>query len=565
MSFLSSFPVFPVYGSVITTYLAGVALALFGLWFYFWPYGEWTLPFRNVQGPESSSFLWGVLAQVIKEEPMKPHARWLEAYGPTIRYRVFFGKHRLLSIDPTAISYMLSHPDLFPKPERTRHEMAKILGEGVLIAEGDDHRRQRKLLNPSFSASAIRGMVPIFYDKAYELRDKLQAIIDGDSNVLPSPTPAREGDEEVKGGKKIDVMQFLGQATLDVIGVAGFDYDFKALSEPKNELAEAYRQMFTSGQSITPMAIFQAFVPGMDKIPTERVRTVSRSKAITERIGRKLLRDKKDAVRKAHADGLEKGDDIGKDLLSILVRANMASDLKPDQRLTDDEVLAQITTFMLAGNETSSTALTWILYLLSQNPQVQKKIREECASVADERPSIESLQALPYMDAVVRESLRVCPPAPGTIRQTTADCIVPLSIPIKGRDGSTITSVHLPKGMQVFLPIMLVNTSTVIWGPDAAEFKPERHLAPLEGVRDVPGTWGNLLTFLGGARNCIGYRFALAEIKAILFVLIRNFEFEELNSKPVVERKASIVMRPRIVGEEAAGLQMPLMVKVLST
>lgn len=69
----------------------------------------------------------------------------------------------------------------------------------------------------------------------------------------------------------------------------------------------------------------------------------------------------------------------------------------------------------------------------------------------------------------------------------------------------------------------------------------------IEGkTKEVPGTWGNILTFLGGTRNCIGYRFALAEMKAILFVLIRNLEFEELKSKPVIEKKSSCVTSPHL-------------------
>jgi cytochrome P450 len=83
-----------------------------------------------------------------------------------------------------------------------------------------------------------------------------------------------------------------------------------------------------------------------------------------------------------------------------------------------------------------------------------------------------------------------------------------------------------------------VNQSEAIWGPDAEQYKPERYFEMNENAKQVPGIWGNLLSFLGGTRNCIGYRFALAEIKAILFVLIRNFKFEELPSKPEIEKKA---------------------------
>lgn len=92
----------------------------------------------------------------------------------------------------------------------------------------------------------------------------------------------------------------------------------------------------------------------------------------------------------------------------------MASDVPVSQKLSDAEVLAQVTTFMLAGYETSSTALTWTLHLLSENPVVQDKLREELLAVADDEPSMETLNGLEYLDAVVRESLRVCAPVAGS-------------------------------------------------------------------------------------------------------------------------------------------------------
>jgi hypothetical protein len=138
--------------------------------------------------------------------------------------------------------------------------METFLGNGVLIAEGADHRRQRKILNPSFSQAAVRDQVPMFLDKAYDLKDKFMSLVN-DASVEASPTPATKEDT-VPGTRKIDVMRYLAQATLDVIGLAGFNYDFRSLSttEGENELAEAYRNMFQATQSIDTFAIMQAFI-----------------------------------------------------------------------------------------------------------------------------------------------------------------------------------------------------------------------------------------------------------------------------------------------------------------
>ena len=191
---------------------------------------------------------------------MAMHALWAKEYGSTFRYSFLLNRQRFYTEDRTALNFILTHTEIFQKPGQTRQVLVDMLGNGVLTAEGHDHKRQRKVLNSSFSIPAVRGMVPIFFDKANELRDKLLALIE-DESIEASPTPAKEEDKVV-GGRKIDIMKFLGQATLDVIGVAGFNYDFKALSEPKNELAEAYREMLTAGQGITAIAIIQALVPG---------------------------------------------------------------------------------------------------------------------------------------------------------------------------------------------------------------------------------------------------------------------------------------------------------------
>jgi hypothetical protein len=214
----------------------------------------------NEIGPIPDDFLWGSLKSITGAGPIDLNRKWIQQYGHTFRYRVLGGEWRFFTADPVALSYILSHPDTFPKPERARLQMERILGNGVLIAEGADHRRQRKILNPSFSQAAVREMVPMFLDKAYELRDTLMTLIHDDS-LQSSPTPPVEQDI-IPGTKKIDVMQYIALATLDIIGLAGFNYDFRSmsLSEGPNELAEAYRDMFQAARSVDTLAIAQAFI-----------------------------------------------------------------------------------------------------------------------------------------------------------------------------------------------------------------------------------------------------------------------------------------------------------------
>ncbi|ODN97340.1 hypothetical protein L198_03903 [Cryptococcus wingfieldii CBS 7118] len=542
--------------------LVAVSLLSAGLYIYLYPFRLSRLSFRNLPGPEPGHWFWGHTQTLIAQQPNAMHTVWTNKYGPTICYPIFLGIQRFLTIDPSALNYILTHPESFEKPSETRGELTTMLGNGLLVAEGSDHKKQRKALGPSFSPAAIRGMIPAFYDKAYELNNKLMGLVEGADTEVASPTPAKDIDF-VPGGRKIDVMSYLSKTALDIIGTCGFDYDFKALSEPSNELSDAYRNMFMAVMDVRVWDFIVSKIPIIRSIPTERSKVVAASKKLTRSIGMSSPR-KEDIVMGAHGGDLEKKADIGKDLISILVKANMAAGLKPEQRLSDEEVLDQITTFMLAGNETTSTGLTWILYNLSQNLDVQEKLRKEVQSVSEDRPSLDTLNTLPYMEAVVHESLRISPPASFTLREATQDAILPLANPVTGNDGKVMHEVAVDKGTSIFIPVITVNTSPSIWGDDAAKFIPERWLSSSkDGFQPgpVPGVWGNTLTFLGGGRNCIGYRFALAEIKVILFVLMRSLMFEELKSKPVISKKTGIVMRCSIEGEEEAGLQMPLMVR----
>ncbi|KAJ9104770.1 hypothetical protein QFC19_003911 [Naganishia cerealis] len=351
----------------------------------------------------------------------------------------------------------------------------------------------------------------------------------------------------------LDVAYWLGKCTMDVIGLAGFDYDFNSLAVPDNELGNAFHEMFAADRSMSIMSILQFVVPLFRFIPTHRMRTQWKALALQERIGNALIQQKKEAVLSGNVDR------EGKDLLSTIVRANMDPDLKPTQRMTDTEVLGQITTFFLAGQETSSNALTWCLWQLAQHQDIQDKLREEVAAVGDDYPGMDTLNALPYLDATVHEILRLMAPVPSTRRDSRVEATIPLANPVKGRDGKMIHEITIPKNTAILISILNLNTTEDLWGADAGVFRPERWLSKekIAGASGIPGVWGNMMTFLG-------FRFALIEIKAILFVLIRNFVFDLPTPRVEIEKKTSLVTRPFVKGEREKGPQMPLAVRAVS-
>lgn len=221
-----------------------------------------------LSGPPSAHIFFGNIKEAFQVESGLLHRAWTKQFGPTFRYHLLFGETRICTSDPVSLNFILSHSDMLYKPALTRKILSDMLGSGVLVAEAADHRRQRRVLNPCFSLQSIKDVMPVFYDKAEELREKLLGLVEDDPLSIAAPTPTLEGDA-VLGGRKIDVLKFLSLATIDIIGIAGFDYDFKALSQPENELAKAFSNMFLLGQSFDAAGLLQALIPGADRLVSD--------------------------------------------------------------------------------------------------------------------------------------------------------------------------------------------------------------------------------------------------------------------------------------------------------
>nr|VWO99488.1 N/A [Ganoderma boninense] len=297
---------------------------------------------------------------------------------------------------------------------------------------------------------------------------------------------------------------------------------------------------------------------------------MERAQVVMQRIGMQLIQEKKAEIARGRAeknehakefDGIARRDLQSRDLLTLLIKANIATDIPESQRLSDEDVLAQVPTFLVAGHETTSTATTWCLFALTQNPRVQQKLRDELLSVETETPTMDELNALPYLNMVVRESLRLHAPVPTTIRIAMKDDIIPVNAPFTDRNGDVQHGIRISKGSLIIIPIQTLNRLRSVWGEDSYDFKPERWESPPEAISTIPGVWGHLLTFLGGPRACIGYRFSLVEMKALVFTLVRAFELELAVPASDVVRRATIVTRPLLRSAPAQGTQMPLYVR----
>lgn len=198
---------------------------------------------------------------------------------------------------------------------------------------------------------------------------------------------------------------------------------------------------------------------------------------------------------------MDKSTNAAKDILSLIVKANMAHDLPESQRLSDKEISYQVSTFLFAGSETTSNALSWMLYRLSQHQDIQDRLRADLDALGATEPSLDQLDKVPLLENVIRETLRLDAPVPELLRETTQDTVLPLSEPVTCTDGTVCTSLPLEKGILIVEPLEVVHINKEIWGDDAEQFNPDR-FDRTPAVK-VSGVYGNLLAFNGGARNCM--------------------------------------------------------------
>ncbi|CAB4387303.1 unnamed protein product [Rhizophagus irregularis] len=400
-----------------------------------------------------------------------------------------FNQPALLITDITIVQDVLINNTYdYVKPINIISDAVAFIGRGLALSEGEDHKRQRKMMNPAFTHSNIKKMLPTITQMSSKLISVIEDKINlGESNIILTP--------------------YISQATLDIIGLVRFNYEFNSLKSP-NELADAYKTL------ISPPTILHIiysrlsyYFPFIRSIPIKINKSFINACAVIERELKNLVKRK---YKEAEIGELKD------DLLSVLIKLNKT--LPIEEKLTNEELKYQIMTFLLARHETTNILTNWALYLLSQHPHVQDLLREELVKAFPDKSNF-NLNSLEFLNCVVKETLRLHSPAV-MIRRTN----------IKDK---VFGNYLIPKNTIIMISISGLHKSPEIWGPTAAEFDPKRWLDSTltENVSNL-----NFLPFSAGARSCIGNKLALVEFKVILSILIRNFVFQITEGSHVKKR-----------------------------
>lgn len=456
------------------------------------------------------------------------HLKDIVEYGTAVRLRGFLKEDVLYLTDPEGLRHILTrdHEDIYDEPPMIIERNKLLWGHGLLSSTGSAHRKQRHALNPAFSTSRLSDVLPIFYAITHKLEDRLVEIL-------------RFGPAE------IDMLVWMSRVSLELIGQAGIGVSFDNLTadSPPNKYMVAAKQLIPLA---FPLQGFMRLIPYIVKLGSPRLRGFLAGIAPHPNI-RKLkeiiyfLYETNSSVYRNRLDDLSKGDDAaktmignGKDIISILIKENAA--LPQTERLTDDEMISTIGTLVFAGQDTTSVALSRILHTLALDQERQQKLRQELQQSLSHDYLFKDLMDLQYLDAVCKETLRVYSPVTQLHRVPRKDAVIPLCRPVRGKNGTPIEKVMVQAGTMVVVGAAAVNRDPLIWGPDAHLWRPERWLEPmLTSTTDarLPGVYSNIMSFMGGGRSCIGFRFAEMEIKVILSILIPRFKFE-ISDKDIV-------------------------------
>lgn len=403
------------------------------------------------------------------------------------------------------LAFVIRHPDyvdhvLHAGADRyhksIEYELLRaLLGLNLFTDEGESWRRHRMMLNPLMAKRHVRGMCELMIDP-------IEQFVGGQ---------AAQGD-----GFEVEMASAMTALTLDVVGAALFGHHF-------GELATSMRRVVTGGLRASERATRVLMVASP---PAALIRAaaaaIHRSPLLPPRLARVqwVMRTVDEAVWDLVHERRRNPTEAD-DLLNLLLTAEDEHGKLPLRRVRDE-----VTTFMLAGHETTANALAWTWHLLARNPAARERMLDEIDTVLGERrPTVDDVPRLEWTTACFQESMRIYPPA--------------WSIPRTAIEDDVIDGHRIPRGATVTIPIYAIHHDERFW-PDPETFDPTRFLPESAKGRHRSA----YLPFGGGRRVCIGSSFALMEAALVMAMMSQRFVYEPVPGHPV-EPEATLTLRPR--------------------
>lgn len=432
---------------------------------------------RLPPGPRGNLFL-GSMPQMSRGV-LEFYSRCAREYGDVVRFRIAWTPLYLV-VHPRDIEYVLvKNAANFTKSADYR-ALKRLVGNGLLTSEGDFWRRQRSLIQPAFHRESILRYAPVMTGATSRMLDTWQ-------------------DNERR-----DVHKDMVRLTLEIVAECLYSAEVSGSAERVGRALETVTSGFMKAAGRT--LLFPFHIP--DPLAWRERRAIRELNQIIDGI----IQERRASAR-PHSD-----------LLDTLLRVRDAD----GSSMSDAQLRDEVMTLFLAGHETTALALSWTFYLLARHPEIESRLLEELRTVLGGRtPSLEDLPRLRYTEMVVKESMRLYPPAWGVGRRAIADC--------------EIGGYRVKAGSNIFILQWLTQRDPRFF-PDPERFDPERW-------REDPIRAGRVpryayFPFGGGPRVCVGAAFAMVEATLLLATIEQRFHLDVATDRPV-EVFPSVTLRPK--------------------
>jgi cytochrome P450 len=427
---------------------------------------------------------WPLVGNVLQIKQHRVHLdfeAWARLYGK--KFRVYFGPRPVLVIaDHKDVAALLrDRPDSFRRPavsERVAREMGGNIG--VFQAEGSEWRNQRRMVMAGFAPGPIKAYLPTLKKVALRLHKRWEIA--------------------ARNGEAIDLSSDLKRYTVDIIAGLAFGTEVNTLESGEDVIQQHLDNVLpaVARRSLSLFPYWRYF-----KLPQDR--KLDRSIEYLRVSIQQLIENARKTL-KENPELLQKPQNL---LQSMLVAADT-----PNSGVDDNAVAGNVTTMLLAGEDTTANTIAWVLYLLKQNPSTLARAIDEVRQLASKYLDLElpQIDSMTYIDACIQEAMRLKPVGPFMPLEATKDVVV--------------ADVRVPQGTIVWC-LFRHDTVNEEFFPEPLAFKPERWLDVDE---DKPTHKKVAMPFGSGPRTCPGRYLALLEIKIALAMVLGSFDIESVGT-----------------------------------
>ncbi|KAJ7037292.1 cytochrome P450 [Mycena alexandri] len=453
---------------------------------------------------------------------------WLKEFGPVYLVKGCFGQNRLMISDPLALQSILNSPYFGHGPTLENVMNLMFDQNAVMAAKSETHRHLRASLNTGFTSSAVRQYRPIFDRVAQKITEDLDEC----------------------SGSLADLCPILSHATLSAISEAVLGCSIDDLGEEfviNNDRVMTLSASQSSSHIIAdaigsrlPKLVWRAAM----RLPTAAFKDLRAVKSLATRIGKEAIAKKLAAV--------EQGASAKTDVFGMLLDAYQ-SDSKRNV-LTKEELVAQTGILMVGGQDTVTNTVAFGFLELARHPEFQRELRAEIHASLCGPSQTFSYESMPLLNAFIKETLRLYPTGPLVERVAVHETVIPLSKSIKNSMGELMNHIPVQKGQVVIVATASYQRLHSRWGEDAHQFRPSRWIDGTVMQGQAVGPYANLLSFLGGPRMCLGWRFAILEMQVFFSEVVGKFSLSLPEGDRFSTRYANTLFPVTSSGERALPL-----------